>query len=434
MPHNLYYIDSIYRREGRDNTDGYITLISTDADENGKYLPTTIPFNRIPVVRKVNDTIEVSENNYVFLRNYNYGDELVFEDGNNSQYSEAQFMRMSDIRQRLHDRYGNVTEELTEKEFLILSHPTEIYSYHVNVGHGNCSLILIKSGYQYLLWMVDCSVVEATYTFGSFRDHSANIEDCLNEIARKAYVKVDSLYVSRFFLTHPHYDHYNGVAYLRKKGLLNGNTTYYINYYFDSSCESFMNILEELYNENVKIVEPVSYKTEMRFLKILHPKCRIYRSGKLIETDELAIAYRPVGNANNASVVYDFSISQRSIVFPGDLQHEGFDAMTNENVCCNMFEAPDYYAISHHGSSNGHPQQRCLTHHIPFYPLGCFTKNVKKAVLMGRDGAYSGIFDSKVVSFFDQKDVLVSTDMRRGRGDLKYLSLNWLDGSVEYKF
>ena len=62
-----------------------------------------------------------------------------------------------------------------------------------------------------------------------------------------------------------------------------------------------------------------------------------------------------------------------------------------------MFEAPDYYARFHHGSSNRHPQRRCLTHHIPYPPLGCFTSNVKKEVLMGRDDAYNGVFDSKVI-------------------------------------
>ena len=117
MPHNLYYIDSIYQQEGNDLSEGYITLISTDADENGRYIPATIPFTRIPrVIDDEGNSMVATENTYVYLRNYEQGGEIRLENGNNSQYALFQFQQMADLRQRLHAKYGDMTDSLTKDE------------------------------------------------------------------------------------------------------------------------------------------------------------------------------------------------------------------------------------------------------------------------------------------------------------------------------
>lgn len=434
MPRNLYYIDSIYQREGSDPAEGYITLISTDADVEGRFIPITIPFNRMPMVTEANgNRRSAEEDTYAYLKEFKQGNEIILEDGNNDPYAVQQFETKASLRQRLDEAYGNEIDQLTEEECLILAHPTEIFSYHVNVGHGNCSLILIKSGYKYILWMVDGSTIEAGGYAAGWTDHSNSLYNCLEDIAVRVEKQICNLQINRFFLTHPHYDHYNGVFYLHHIGLLNNKTVYYINYYYDSSNEAYRNFLQQLYDNKIKIIEPTSQTSLNSFVRILHPECRIFRTGKLLSSAMLP--YREVGKVNNASVVYCFQIGNFSMVFPGDLQHEGFDAMTKVSGCCHMFEAPDYYSISHHGSGNGHPRQRCLTNHIPYYPLGCLTDNLKKAILMGRDGVYSTMFDPNVVSYFNKNNKLVTTDMKRGKDEsLKYLTLDWHNGNVEYYF
>lgn len=432
MPKSTYYIDSIYRSEGSDPAEGYITLISTDADEEGSFIPYTIPFNTMPMVRAEDGLREVRENTYVYLSKYNPDEPVVFEDRNTSPYAEQQFSEMAELRQLLDEAYSNATDELTEEEFLILTHPTEIYSYHVNVGHGNCSLILVKSGYKHILWMVDASTMEGVNFMAPKTDHSSSLHQCLEEIAQRVDAQISQLHINRFFLTHPHYDHFNGVFYLHKIGLLDKDTVYYINYYYDCSCEPYKNYLQYLYKNKYKIIEPTEWNCIASIMYILHPERRIFRTDKLLPSSNRP--YRVVENVNNASVVYCFCIGDRTMIFPGDLQHEGFDAMTKDRSCCYRRYFPDYYAISHHGSGNGHPQQRCMSHHRPLYPLRCLTSSLKKAVLMGRDGAYSKIFDSKVTAYFSNKGELVSTDMRRGKASLHYLRLNWLSGYVDYKF
>jgi hypothetical protein len=53
---------------------------------------------------------------------------------------------------------------------------------------------------------------------------------------------------------------------------------------------------------------------------------------------------------------------------------------------------------------------------------------------MGRDGAYSTMFDPNVINFFIKDNRLVTTDMKRGKAPLKYLTLDWRNGHVEYYF
>lgn len=433
MPHNLYYIDSIYQQEENDLSEGYITLISTDADENGRYIPATIPFTRIPhVIDDEGNSMVATENTYVYLRNYEQGGEIRLENGNNSQYALLQFQQMADLRQRLHAKYGDMTDSLTKDEYFILAHPTEIYSYHVNVGHGNCTFIIIISGNRHLVWMVDSSVLEARWMTKNFIDHKSDLDCCIRDIASILKIRIRDLHINRFFLTHPHYDHYNGIFYLRNKGLMDDETVYYINYYFDCSNEWLHDFLEELYQTNARIVEPISSKGIWPFILILHPECRIYKKGDVASSVDVS-PKREVSNVNNSSVLYDFFIGCRTMVFPGDLQLYGFNKMSKVSGCCNMPQNPDYYAISHHGSGNGHPFQKCQSNKYG-YPIVCMAYNAKKAILMGKDGVYSGIFHKDVIRFFNHHSKLETTDMVSGPTILKYLRLNWLTGQVLYEF
>ena len=122
------------------------------------------------------------------------------------------------------------------------------------------------------------------------------------------------------------------------------------------------------------------------------------------------------------------------MVFPGDLEAEGFKDMAKSSKCSPWLHYSDFYAISHHGSLNGHPSHNCQGTHVHPTILKCLLFGLSKVVLMGRDGAYPTMFDPDVVSCFDYNEKLVTTDMKRGRTPLKYLSLNWLNDGVKFVY
>lgn len=72
-----------------------------------------------------------------------------------------------------------------------------------------------------------------------------------------------------------------------------------------------------------------------------------------------------------------------------DMERGGFDKMTKKKSCSPKLCGINYYAISHHGSLNGHPDIPCLNPvpHHPRRPLDCVSKRNSKAILVGRDGA-----------------------------------------------
>lgn len=72
------------------------------------------------------------------------------------------------------ENYGNQSEKISE-------HISDVYSYHINVGHGNCSIIVYCENDSYNMWMIDCSV----FDFTNKRDYSSNLDACLNSICRR---------------------------------------------------------------------------------------------------------------------------------------------------------------------------------------------------------------------------------------------------------
>ncbi|MBL8026035.1 MAG: hypothetical protein JNL74_06475, partial [Fibrobacteres bacterium] len=74
-------------------------------------------------------------------------------------------------RGRLIKRYG---ETQTSKNCQIKAE----YSYHVNVGHGNCSILVVKNNNQYQLWMVDCS----NHDYLNKQFYTSNIEKSIMHI------------------------------------------------------------------------------------------------------------------------------------------------------------------------------------------------------------------------------------------------------------
>lgn len=86
----------------------------------------------------------------------------------------------------------------------------QVISYHVNVGHGNCTFIAIKrtSEPRCEFWMVDCSLSEVHYKNSSATNFKANLEAAFDDVANEFHIERDEIRLSRFILTHKHYDHY----------------------------------------------------------------------------------------------------------------------------------------------------------------------------------------------------------------------------------
>ena len=61
----------------------------------------------------------------------------------------------------------------------VFTEHAEVYSYHINVGHGNCTFLLIQENGLYEIWVVDCG----DYDYISKKSYRGNITKCLEDIA-----------------------------------------------------------------------------------------------------------------------------------------------------------------------------------------------------------------------------------------------------------
>lgn len=427
MPNNLYFVDSIFRSNGEEGGDNYVNLIFTDRSEDG-YFPTFYVKVTKPQLILVDSGREIEEGDYVFYVT-NGEDDHRFSDGNQEQYAQEQIRAGQEIRESLASKeQESAYTKLTANEVRVLTGAEEVCSYHVNVGHGNCSLIFAKSKDGYLLWMVDCSIIERGNKASKWQNHQSSLKACLDDIGRK--IPVRKPHIGRFFLTHMHYDHYNGVEYLLRNGYIDEHTVYYINHYYECNSETMVTFLKTLKSKNAVIIEPISANSLNTDVMILYPEKRIYKKG----TSKGAANSMEVKNANNASVVYRIAVNDRVMVFPGDLEKDGFDTMTQSKICSSGLHDSNYYVISHHGSLNSHPENNCLGTHVFKTALDCISRGLSKAVLLGRDGAYTTMFDPKVVDDFGINSKLITTDMMFGKTSQKYLTLNWINGGVQHYY
>ena len=101
--------------------------------------------------------------------------------------------------------------------------------------------------------------------------------------------------------------------------------------------------------------------------------------------------------------------------------------MSGHAPCQGNLSLTHYYVVSHHGSLNGHPDVMCMSKGAPNpKPLTCVSQNVKKAILMGRNGAYRGIYSQRVIDYWgNAMGVLEYTE-----NALHYLVLDWENDKV----
>lgn len=408
---HLYYVDSISAIEGEEKK-YHMALLGTDVPEEGFPRSLSIVLNDDQMYYYESNR-RIQEDDFVWYH----------PDSNHMMRYADDTHRAAELRREsLALRQELMAQEVEgETAWALIQRKIDwVKSYHVNVGHGNCSLILTKYDIGYDLWMVDCS----TYDSMIRRDFSLNLHRSLRDIALDLNVDEKSLHVSRFMLTHTHSDHYNGLRYLMKHGVIDGTTLMYVNLHYDCASPVWSAIMKGLKGMKCKFVEPISDNLTGGAIRILHPECRIYKNSALAAA---GVKYRVVSKVNDSSVMYKITLQNRVMTFPGDLETTGFKEMSGHAPCRGELSKTRYYMVSHHGSLNGHPDVNCLSKGAPSpKPLCCVSQGVKKAILMGRDNAYPGIYSQTVIDHWENTlGVLGYTENAP-----HYLVLKWKDDSV----
>ena len=309
----------------------------------------------------------------------------------NGQYLSAN----NDSRSiKIGTRYSELVESLSNHQIDISNISYEniniLYSYHINVGHGNHSLIVFNANNKFHIWMVDCS----DYDFVSHRYYQDNIKTCIEHLQNK--FGIDQVHIEAIMLTHPHYDHYSGIGYYIDNGMIDKESIFFINLKYNIKSHNFNNLLSKIKTLGSPIIEPFSCNSNVN-IKILYPDKPIFTNHNL--------------SLNNKSSVYNICFDNVSyFVFPGDLETKGWNLM-NTTDCSPFMRETQYYAISHHGSLNGHSRNLYCN------KRGQMINSIKDClspgaitVLMGRDKAFSGIYSAKVINDFRGRIVFSEKD------------------------
>lgn len=397
MSKRLYFVECIFVNP--DPNERIVEVNMTPAEGEEDLRPEYFVFDRD--LFRINEPGDILEGQYIFYDDEAKRDEPMFADGTYTLYAQREIGRSIYLRSTLLQRAERIRENIAKKEININHEDAIVKSYHVNVGHGNCSLILITEGSDYHLWMVDCSLFEMpNQKVQRGQNHEVAFERTLDDVAFWAGIKDKSeIKIGFFLLTHMHYDHYNGLAYLINKHYVSSETIFYLNLHYQMPSRSLNNILEIMVRKNFSyIIEPVSCNS-ISCIHILHPECRIYKTPSTIL--EMAPRFRFVSNPNNSSVVYAVNLVGKTMVFPGDLERDGFDTMTMAGKCNYDWKRIDFYAASHHCSLNGIPLHQCKSLCKRMNPLFCFRRYLKIVLIMGRDEAYNGIYSKRSERTYD---------------------------------
>ena len=127
----LYYVDIIRRIPETEMTEMVLLRATGDNDNDGIQI-------RVPATRlHLNNGREVVEADYVY---YEPDREQTFQIGNHSTFARRQRQLYARYRKLLQSySQEHHAEDFNSRNF---GDDTHTMSYHVNVGHGNCSIIV----------------------------------------------------------------------------------------------------------------------------------------------------------------------------------------------------------------------------------------------------------------------------------------------------
>lgn len=430
----LYFVDSIYvSPELAENAENEvidpevaISLIALREDEREREnednapIMVTLQRSQLQYDRRGGN---IREGWYVYYNDTPKEGELYFSYASSTDLAQEQIRQSNDLRNQLLAASNGFTDAFSDAEIQKLLYKSEVISYHVNVGHGNCSLLLIKNDVDSQIWMIDCSIHEKQNKKVRYENHQNALDACLKQAAHDAEIDVQQMHIDRFFLTHMHYDHYNGMRYLIDRGYINQSTICYINLKYQMASKNLNAILQRMVNKRInRIVEPLTSNSNLA-IQILYPEIPICRSnGTSIGKCRIE------KNVNNSSSVIRFNLGKHTMVCPGDIEQDGLKVMANY-LPYPPYSFADIYAVSHHGSLNGHPVN--MPKLAPPF-LGKGKQMPWYTLVMGRDGAYNGIFSSKVMGDFNTVSCLISTDMSVTGKKLSYVMIDWQSGKVAF--
>ena len=121
------------------------------------------------------------------------------------------------------------------------------------------------------------------------------------------------------------------------------------------------------------------------------------------------------------------------MMFPGDMEKKELDLMTSSSNCTPFLNMVDYYCVSHHASITGHLDCRCLDPRHPCSScIRCCKNNLDRAIVMGRDGAFKGIYNPNVINDFGANLVFSEKDVT-GKA-AKCLILDWASNTCFYLY
>lgn len=391
---SLYYVESIKQNEN--NITALLLYIPNNVDN---WVDTHKDFKRYIKVSLAADKLQtVREGRYVYKSNHD-----VYEIADNDY-------RVAQIRERYNRLIDNLMPNIVETPNFSYNNVNLLCSYHINVGHGNHSLLVFESNGRVYIWMVDSS----DYDFISHRYYRNNINDCLTHIKHK-FQLTDPIHIDVVMLTHPHYDHYSGFNYYINTNMIDNKTVAYINLRHKIANHNFNNLLSQLNNLGVVIIEPFR-QNSCNNIRILYPD------------------FQNINNhlsLNNLSSVYNISFDEESFfVFPGDLETAGWKSM-DVHACCPYMTNPHFYAISHHGSINGHKRNMlCQCRHAYINDIkDCLHKNTI-TVLMGRDKAFSGIYAQQVLNDF--KGRILFSEKNPHNQTVKFLEIDLMSKAYQW--
>ncbi|MCL2722238.1 MAG: MBL fold metallo-hydrolase [Treponema sp.] len=383
---NIYFIENIIKTQN-DNF-CLVALFNASLFLENKQLENNSYF----AVQQISNSLvrDVNEGSFYFFET----SENSFRKANFTSTAKSFIFQNALVRKRL---INNITKQLSKSS----SVDEEFVSYHVNVGHGNCSFLVEKNTKS--IWLVDCS----NYDFLNKTYYQTNIDMCINRI-KERFSLID-IHLKKVFITHPHFDHYSGIETLINNKYIDSSTNFYLNPYYHFSNPKWNNLLNRIDKLGSMIIEPISPNSSST-IEILYPKNRVIANNRSSYMIPGSIIQPKI---NNTSIVFAVKSVNNTFLFTGDIETDAWDIVDS---CYPYLHNCNYYTISHHGSDNGHIRTKCLSKGISISTVSdCFNRNHRgksvQPILMGRDKAYSGIYSSNVINDFNKfKKPIVYTE------------------------
>lgn len=393
---NIYFIENIIStRESNENSNFHIAALLRVSERFNLNAENEILDFRLIELNN-NQKSSFHEGQFVFL--------------NNGTLSNANSTPIAKRNMYLNNLYrGRLLNQIeTSNESDELYVDAKIYSYHINVGHGNCSIIVIEQNDKTTLWLVDCS----NYDMINRTSYQSNIDLCLQNIKTKFHLP--ELVFDKCFITHTHFDHYSGIRNLIDNKFLNKSTEFYLNLHYSMPSETLTKLLIKISQLKSKVIEPISINSIDK-IQIWYPLKRTIRT-KTIKYKDQDVEVEP--SPNNSSAVFYLKFGSKSILFPGDIETAGWNKI---NKCSNHLQDSNYFAVSHHGSINGHLRTLCPVRRNISNLSDCVLGNSTQ-ILMGRNNAFSGIYSNQVINDFPN---IIYTEKDLFGHNAKYLEIDW---------